>query len=193
MTSDRSRRPHDRPFSLFDQLVLLAPLAVGIEITRSMLGEELTSYQSLLHLGWFDTVLDWIPVVFFGMLPRYAAVLMPALLIIRLRRPRPPLRKLFRQPGAAASAAGTAALAIGGMILLAGWLCNSGHYVPGGTHAWRLILLRVPVAVLAAWGLLAISGRWRPEPTWIDRAGRLVGGFWITLWMLRWYSILHGF
>jgi hypothetical protein len=34
--------------------------------------------------------------------------------------------------------------------------------------------------VAAIWLLLALSGRWRPEPSWIDRLGRLLGVVWIA-------------
>ena len=51
-----------------------------------------------------------------------------------------------------------------------------------------LILLygaAVGAAVTGAWILLAISGRRRPERSWLDRSGRLIGGFWIlNFWLL---------
>ena len=34
--------------------------------------------------------------------------------------------------------------------------------------------------VAAVWLLLALSGRWRPEKSWIDRLGRLLGVVWIA-------------
>ncbi len=36
-------------------------------------------------------------------------------------------------------------------------------------------------AVAAVWVLLALSGRWRPEKSWIDRVGRLLGVLWILI------------
>jgi hypothetical protein len=35
-------------------------------------------------------------------------------------------------------------------------------------------------AVAGAWLALVLSGRWRPEPDWIDRAGRAFGVCWIV-------------
>jgi hypothetical protein len=35
-------------------------------------------------------------------------------------------------------------------------------------------------AVAAVWLVEAIDRRWRPEPTWIDRAGRGLGVFWLA-------------
>ena len=36
------------------------------------------------------------------------------------------------------------------------------------------------LAVAGAWLALALSGRWRPEPDWLDRAGRVLGLLWIV-------------
>ncbi len=40
-------------------------------------------------------------------------------------------------------------------------------------------------AVLIAWTTLALSGCWRPEPSWIDRSGRVLGVVWITAFVAR--------
>jgi hypothetical protein len=31
--------------------------------------------------------------------------------------------------------------------------------------------------VIVAWATLGLTGRWRPEPSWLDRAGRAIGLF----------------
>lgn len=38
----------------------------------------------------------------------------------------------------------------------------------------------VAAAVVVAWAMLAVGGRWQPRPTWLDRAGRLTGLAWIA-------------
>jgi hypothetical protein len=43
----------------------------------------------------------------------------------------------------------------------------------------------VGFAVLAWWIATALACRWRPEPSWIDRSGRVVGFLWIALLILR--------
>ena len=37
------------------------------------------------------------------------------------------------------------------------------------------------IAVAAVWLVLALSGRWRPEKSWIDRLGRMLGVTWIAI------------
>jgi hypothetical protein len=44
-----------------------------------------------------------------------------------------------------------------------------------GTALHVLTPMPLAASVAAAWALLAADRRWRPEPSWIDRAGRLVG------------------
>lgn len=39
----------------------------------------------------------------------------------------------------------------------------------------------IGLAVACGWMLLLVSGRWRPERSWIDRAGRVLGWFWIAI------------
>jgi hypothetical protein len=36
-------------------------------------------------------------------------------------------------------------------------------------------------AVALAWLVAGAGGRWRPEPSWVDRAGRLLGVAWLIL------------
>jgi hypothetical protein len=46
---------------------------------------------------------------------------------------------------------------------------------------WQLVSPRpMAVAVAGVWAALALSRRWRPEPSWIDRAGIGLGVLWIA-------------
>jgi hypothetical protein len=51
----------------------------------------------------------------------------------------------------------------------------------GGRLKVELFAYPVGVAVGAAWVNLAVCGRWRPEPEWIDRLGRIVGACWLAM------------
>lgn len=46
----------------------------------------------------------------------------------------------------------------------------------------------VGAAVLGAWSLMAASGRWKTQPSWIDRAGRVLGLVWIGLFLIYLYG-----
>jgi hypothetical protein len=89
------------------------------------------------------------------------------LIVLRLLRPRPPGADLARQPGFLACGAAVFGL------LAASWVdALLGRIVPP---------LVVPVGVGLSWLVLWIRGRWLSERSWLDRAGRLVGGLWLAL------------
>lgn len=115
-----------------------------------------------------------------------------ALVPIRLRRPRPPFHRLLRQPGAVAVlatvAAVVASLACWGLLALPTLFGSRifvdsmvSQFYPIPFRAFNFLLTAVGHSVLAAWSVLALSRRWRPERSWIDRSGRALGVGWIVL------------
>lgn len=58
-----------------------------------------------------------------------------------------------------------------------------GHIEPIGCFGLLVTSLATPCgpAVAAVWVVLAVAGRWRPERSWIDRLGRLLGVLWIAI------------
>jgi hypothetical protein len=105
--------------------------------------------------------------------------------VIRLRRPRPRFRLLVRQPGAIACLLISAFVP----VLFAFSLVNVyriSHWRPGQAipnQCFGSLIYRLPLVVLAAWITLWLNGRWRPEPSAIDRFGRLLGVGWIALYL----------
>ncbi|QDV33085.1 hypothetical protein [Tautonia plasticadhaerens] len=90
-----------------------------------------------------------------------------AMVLIRLRPPRPDRRELLCQPGFIA----TVAAGLGMLLIPAGW-AYAGRFAP----AWV-----VPAMVTLAWLALAIGRGWRPERSWVDRTGRAVGLAWLAM------------
>jgi len=43
-------------------------------------------------------------------------------------------------------------------------------------------------AVAAVWAVQVIGGRFRAEPSWIDRLGRALGVFWIGMIPFAWFD-----
>ena len=99
--------------------------------------------------------------------------LLPAYLILRLKRPRAPLRSLIRQPGLAACAALCAVLLV--VLLLRVLVPPRG--LTGEVFSVGSLALIVVAAPLA-WVGLMMTHQWHPEPHWIDRLGRVLGGLW---------------
>jgi hypothetical protein len=50
----------------------------------------------------------------------------------------------------------------------------------------------VATAIAVTWAILAIGRRWRSEPTWLDRAGRLIGLAWIVVALTLLTSVVLG-
>jgi len=119
-------------------------------------------------------------------------------------KPRPPLRRLARQPGAAACLGATAALliiAIWWVTTLATgrvvWAWRDAWLLPNGAAAsatgtnWPLIYGdRVGFTVAGTWLALWLTSRWRPEPTWGDRLGRALGWLWLAVTAVLWLRCL---
>jgi hypothetical protein len=56
---------------------------------------------------------------------------------------------------------------------------GAGGY-PIFNYFWHGAILHIPPAVGGIWLTLIASGRWRVEPSWIDRFGRAIGFYWIV-------------
>ena len=99
---------------------------------------------------------------------------------MRVRRPRPPLRALLRQPGTVAGLAVTL-----GLIWVTGWLhlLFFGRLIDGTVTA-----IAVGGTVALAWACLALGWRWEAEPSWVDRMGRLLGTMAIAVGIMA-YSV----
>ena len=109
----------------------------------------------------------------------------PAFAAIRLYGERPRRARLMCQPGAVAC---LTALAYAATIGLVNWPIRAAAFLqaPGPSDRSELTFAicrsntGVGYAVVAAWLVLALGGRWRPERGWIDRLGRLLGIGWVV-------------
>src|SRR5262249_36756626 len=113
-----------------------------------------------------------------------------ACLLLRLRRPRPPWRRLSRQPGTMACLIATVAIGLSAAFGAIGWVMEDQR---DDAIEWLAVQsLAVPpqpgAAVFWCWVTMALSGRWRPEPTWLDRLCRLLGLAWLTMALLFTYA-----
>jgi hypothetical protein len=69
-----------------------------------------------------------------------------------------------------------------GLILIATMYHRPGFQRAGGfQQAWVVAIRWAYTAVLGSWLALALSRRFRPERSWIDRAGRALGLYWVLL------------
>src|SRR5262245_26512014 len=99
-----------RTFGLADAMLLVVAAATGLWLNRMDWGE-----MHVFHRNAYDSVEQILSLI----LPHVAAGTM-ALVGMRMRRPRPPLRRLARQPGAVACMAASAIF-----LVLVGWAATT--------------------------------------------------------------------
>lgn len=162
----------ERPFTVADGMTFVAATAVGLA------GGLVPFSGPRLPTGW-----HYEPVVGSVWL---AASLTSATLAARLKRPRPRWRSITREPGFVASVAviSTAVLSAFGLAegLFASVL-ERGMNVPAERLFWNVgssLTFNARYAVAASWTVQAISGRWRPARSWVDRLGLALGGYWLA-------------
>jgi hypothetical protein len=163
---------------------MVAAAAVGVALSRSYYGEVMSVAGSrrppLDYRAWvYSATLLALP---FG----------AALAWCRLRRPFRPTRRLAREPGSVALLALTVSI----VAILINEILTGTLPGPPGTRfiggSWRplvsaggmLATLSGP-AICAAWLLQWLAAYWRPQPGWIDRAGRALGIIYILFFVLR--------
>jgi hypothetical protein len=109
-----------------------------------------------------------------------------AMMAIRLRRPRPLLLRLWRQPGAIASAMIVlATVLVASQVVARNMTIPRAHYmyIPWNQSEERdLFLLFFDGSMLIAgtWAALVLTRRMRCEPGWIDGLGTVVGATWVV-------------
>lgn len=170
-----------RRFTLGDAMLLIAAGAVGLAMSRGVIVIMLKQLSTLRPptsgglSAWWQFLfgrnrsgphLLALNVARFAntILQLYLPGLMIAAITIRLRRPRPPLRELWRHAGFAACIAPFVAFVPCQLVDL---------IAPGRTPIPYLLLATSPLLV---WIALIATGARRVEPGWIDRLGRWVGG-----------------
>ncbi len=148
--------------------------------TRTVLLSTATSYPST---AWMDPAVHRI-----GPFIPCLAAWSGALLLIRFRGPRPRRRRLLGQPGLVAAVAALVVLTLESILLVgAAWadgrfqaisVASRATFAANGTV---LLAHHAGWAVVVAWLTLALTGRWRSEPSWVDRWGRVLGLIWIVV------------
>jgi hypothetical protein len=165
-----------RRFHLVDGMILVAATGAGFAWARFNFGPEgqiagLWS-KSATSTRWLA---DGITAGLMGTLPVLFTWTL-AVLAIRLRRPRPRMRVLARQPGFVGCSAACLAVSLCSVMPILSLAAGKD------AHVVRWFLLNYTpepaFAVFGAWFSLALGGSWRPEPSWIDRTGRILGLGW---------------
>ena len=116
-----------------------------------------------------------------GYMPHMLVPLTVAFAAMRFRRPRPGRRRLMNQPGSVVftSSLFVVAFAVGAVLvrIAAAPMATSPWMAVAATYG--LCHWATGPVVLGGWLVLLLGGRWHPEKSWIDRAGRVLGYLWV--------------
>jgi hypothetical protein len=194
--------PTPRRFTLLDAMIVVATVALALAATRWKYA-GFAWFWGLDREGWTPGAVlrRTVTVAAFALPGLFAATL--AVVLARLARPRPPLRRVALQPGSAACATALLAIAAEAVAYAARqayywlgrgkfledfrrWLDYMGVLGAFTTEVLIRSTYAVGYAVAATWVVLALGRRCRPERSWIDRAGRAVAVAWIVTAFLFW-------
>jgi hypothetical protein len=180
-----------RKLALVDAMILVAALAVWFAALRYM--AEKTNQASIWHLGDYGLIR-----ILHNQIGLLLFLLSVAAVLMRLPSQCLSRRELWRQPGLAACAAANLGVAVQALhmalyshaTLLTWERFIMGAFWTGWPHCGA--------AVAGAWLTLIFTGRWRAEPSVIDRLGRTIGACWLLEFFVaempgtRWMVILIG-
>jgi hypothetical protein len=166
-----------RRFTLQDVMILVAVTAFAIAVARVAWEATIRAFQGDSRnqeraipdaFGWFALIES------VGLIPLF------------LRRPRPPLRRVARQPGMVASVAVASTfgvLAANELAVAVGaWLLSRPNFLQLHHVLWHLgSPIVIGPAVATCWLSLVLTWGWRPESNWPDRLGRFWGVVWVAL------------
>jgi hypothetical protein len=184
-----------RPITLFDLMVLVAATAIGLSLVqfgwpRKVAGAWIVTWPVRASSAAGYPSKTWVlPIA------GRAAPFLPCLaawtgafLVTRLRSPRPRRRRLLPQPGLVGAVAALSILTIEWTLLMgSAWFDGRFSFMSPSrindfvVNGAVLLAHHVGWAVVVSWLTLVLIGRWRPERSWIDRWGRVLGCTWIIV------------
>jgi hypothetical protein len=189
------KTPVQRPFRLGDGMVLVAATAVAFAIFRQAMSPGV-AFNTFGGIGeqWLFYWMHWI-------VP-FPAMWSLALFAIAIFDRSGGRRRRPRHAGSVACWAAVVAILITTLVASGFYMLHFLEDVgtiprvfshARNTHAMPPFANTpmeeiVGAAVLGAWSAMAASGRWKSQPSWIDRTGRVLGIIWIGLFLVYLYA-----
>jgi hypothetical protein len=165
-------RPSARRFGIIDCMGIVAAAAVAVALARYHLGRDSTPGVATAHVT------------------RSVALPLSWMVVALSSVGRGPGRRRPRPPGVAACVGVIVATGISlsfwvhvVIILMpgVGWAWEAWRDLPWEFIPQQIVDPTPPaIAVGSVWAVLALDRRWRPEPAWLDRLGRILGVYWLA-------------
>jgi hypothetical protein len=168
-----------RPLQISDLMILVLATAGGLFLVKQVSPNYAGGGPIVLWVE--DWMRTWIT--------PWLSMMSMAIFVIRLRRPRPRLRRILRQPGAVAAVMALASLGYIGLLTLGRVAVRGDLRNPLGDY-FDLSLIQAGPMIAGAWIALRLTGRLHRERGWIDGLGTLVGALWVLIAMLFEFCLL---
>ena len=188
LPGEAMREVRSRRFNLGDAMAMIAAIAPSLVLIRIGAGLDLFRVGSLREASGQPSPLGRQLIEFFNVGGGcILAGLVPAVLILGLYRAHPSRRDAARGPGLVACFVAVAA-AILPILWFTGRVLEEVrspypiYSVPFNNAFGRWMIAAGPM-ILGAWIALLIQGRWRPRPTWTDRAGCVLGACFAMIYL----------
>lgn len=174
-----SQEPGRSRLTLADLIILVAATAPGLVWTQFLWND--LSKKRFRGAVWSNFGLAEKIVI--GAEVAFPCVAMWSLAVglLRFRRPYPRWRRVILEPGTLACVTAVGALLANIVAITAAAAFPGQGFRPRPALFIMFLPLQVGCAVAASWMTLVLGRQWRPVPTWIDRAGRGLGIYWIVL------------
>ncbi len=182
------RETASRRFSLGDCMVMIAAITPSLVLIRIGMGLGVFKLGTLLEPDRQPSPLARQLVELFDVGGGcILAGLVPGVLILGLYRAQPSRREAAKGPGLVACFVAVAASILPIIWFAGAVLVESRLPVPSYSVWFNNMFGRWMFAtgsmILGAWIAMAIQGRWRPNPTWTDRAGCVLGSCFVLIYL----------
>ncbi|MDR3623494.1 MAG: hypothetical protein P4L85_29445 [Paludisphaera borealis] len=195
------QRQKKRPFRIRDAAVMVAATGFGLAGWRYWFWATLTDWSYLWPAGDLWNLGRWL-VAAQRVVPFSSIMLLSltvGVLFLRVVTDRPRRRRLWCQPGFLACVAVVFAFACKSVEIGFNLAANVLTARPGqfanidyGAAAGECVLMllgnspdgyqaKAGEVILLTWLVTWAGGRCRPEPSWVDRSGRLLGAAWVLV------------
>lgn len=166
--------PPNRKMGVFDAMFLLGAVAVGLSLARPAYSFVRSLPPSVPRL---ELIAQGSSVIF-----PIVAALTVSVLILGVRSSCLYRKRFSMCPGVVGCAVAAVAFLLSALPLIPDVIkaINGPYYRQMLINIWLFSSQWTGIAVLSAWTVLLLSGRWRSERSWIDRSGCVLGWCWIA-------------